>query len=91
MKNLPKMYKNENLIIPSHNKNVCFVEEENPEVENILFDILHNPANKRQKVWIKTSKKTYETYIIAKTKEEAITLENETIPISEIISIQKIK
>ena len=91
MKNLPKMYKNENPKIIEHNKNVCYVQKEEKEIEPILFELLHNMKNRKQKIWIKTSKKEYETYIIARAKQKLITIDNEEIPISEIIDIQIIK
>lgn len=89
MKKLPKMYKNETGSLSNHNCKSCLVIENSDEVENTLFEIFHN--SKHQKVRIKTPKKDYETYLIAKNKKVVTTIENEDIPMDEIIEIEKIK
>lgn len=92
MKKLPELYKNEKINFVDHNRKVYTIKEEKVDKEeNILDDIFNgigHPYN--QKVFIKTSKKTYETYLVSRTKQNVLTLENEVIPIQDILYIKKI-
>ena len=98
MKKLPKLYKNETHHFINHNCKTYHIKEEQTEEENTLsyqeildqiFNGLGHPYN--QKVFIKTKDKTYETYLVSKTKQNLLTLDNEVIPIEDILYIQKIK
>jgi hypothetical protein len=96
MKNLPKIYKENNKLIKSHNKTKCIVGVNNDEYEsgrlNIIDDVfkgLGYPFNILLK--IKTKKEEKITSLIGKTDEAIITLDNEIIPISEILSITRKK
>ena len=96
MKDLPKLYKNENNIITDNNKKVCYLEKEQKKLVteelNSIFNDLKNPKklNNNIKVFIKTKKKSYETSIIIKTKKDIITIDDEKIPIEDIIYIKRI-
>ena len=96
MKVLPKLYKNENNI-KDNNKRDCLVKEEQIDItindnrERTLNDIFNNrgfPFDK--KVLIKTNDKTYKTYLVTKTENTVITLNDEVINIDDIISIERI-
>ena len=96
MKVLPKLYKNENNI-KDNNKRDCLVKEEQIDItindnrEKELNDIFNNrgfPFDK--KVLIKTNDKTYKTYLVTKTENTVITLNDEVINIDDIISIERI-
>ena len=96
MKVLPKLYKNENNI-KDNNKRDCLVKEEkidstiNDNKERELNDIFNNrgfPFDK--KVLIKTNDKTYKTYLVTRTENTVVTLNDEIINIDDIISIERI-
>ena len=95
MKKLPKMYKNENTNLIDHNIKSCLVEEveeDNQKIEDSLFEIFHSFAHPYyQKVSIKTKNKDYDTYLIARTKQTVFTVDNEEIPIKDILSIEQIE
>lgn len=96
MKKLPKVYKNEINKIINNNKDKCLVTTENKVIkkENIneisLDDIFNGigysyniPLN------IKTKTKEYNTSLVAKTNNNVITIDNDIIPINEIITLTK--
>ena len=102
MKKLPKIYQTEINKKISNNKKMCYLKtiteqskKANIENESIIekideiFSGLGYSYNKS--LIIKTNKKEYDTSLIAKTKSSVITLENETIPIKDIISIKEKK
>lgn len=100
MKKLPKIYKNEIDKKINNNKNICYVEKEDSvlqkntkeQITETIEEIFSGIGYSYNiPVTIKTSNKTYETSLIAKTKNSIITLDNETIPLETIISIQKKK
>ncbi len=95
MKDLPKLYKNENSIITDNNKKVCYLEKEQKklvmeELNSIFNDLNTQNINNNIKVFIKTKKKSYETSIIIKTKKDIITIDDERIPIEDIVYIKRI-
>ena len=95
MKYLPKLYKNENSIITDTNKKVCYLEKEQKklvmeELNSIFNDLNTQNINNNIKVFIKTKKKSYETSIIIKTKKDIITIDDERIPIEDIVYIKRI-
>lgn len=96
MKVLPKLYKNENAI-KDNNKRDCLVKEEkidstiNDNKEKELNNIFNNkgfPFDK--KVLIKTTDKIYKTYLVTRTENTVVTLNDEIINIDDIISIERI-
>ena len=92
MKKLPSIFKNENINAKDHNKRIIHIKEENINIEeelNKIFDGFSHPYN--TKVYIKTINKDYETYLVSRTKNNIITLDNEVIPLSEIIYLKSNK
>ncbi len=94
MKKLPNIYQNNLTKEIFNNKKNCYCEKkrEEPQIDNIInevFSTLGYPYNIQLE--IKTKEKSYDTSLIAKTKTSLITIDKETIPISEVISIQKKK
>lgn len=96
MKKLPKIYKEDNLQIKVNNKTKCIVElnneeykENNLNVINDIFSGLGYPFNVL--LTIKTKKEEKTTSLIGKTEKAIITLDNEIIPIAEILSITRKK
>ena len=88
MRKLPELYKNTNISL-NNNKNYCYVEErvqENENDEMKIRDIIHE--NNDKYVLIKTRSNEYKTVIAAKVNNNIITINNDKIPISEIISIE---
>ena len=96
MKKLPKIYKEDNLQIKVNNKTKCIVElnneeykENNLKIINDIFSGLGYPFNVL--LTIKTKKEEKTTSLIGKTEKAIITLDNEIIPIAEILSITRKK
>ncbi len=98
MKKLPKVFKNEINKTINNNKTVCYLKNEKVEeviedstvdVQSILDSIFSGIGYSYNiPVIIKTSSKTYDTSLITKSSLNVITLDNEVIPISDIISIE---
>lgn len=101
MKKLPKIYQGEIKKKIINNKKICYVENINnennerstekdfKEVLNEIFSGIGYSYN--IPLIIKTNNKEYITSLIAKTKNNVITIDNEVIPIAEIVSIKKKK
>ena len=96
MKKLPELYKNNNIKPIDNNKKVYYMKNEdmrkasNTSVEEELDNIFHGLGYSYNiPVELVTTKKTYHTSLVTKTKENVITIDNIIIPISEIISITK--
>lgn len=93
MKKIPKLYKVDNNKIKDNNQLQCNItKEEKISVKKQLDEIFSGlvyPYN--ISVEIITKDKKYDTSIIARTKDHILTLENNIIPIKEIISIKKKK
>ena len=88
----PNIFKNNNLQTIDHNKKYCYLEEENNSIEEVLDELFNGKGYSYNKpVIIKTKEKKWDTYIVAKTKKTVITLENEIIKISDIISLERKK
>ncbi len=98
MKKLPKVYQNEISKKITNNKTVCYLKEEKEGLRNsessntTVLDQLNTIFNGigysyNIPVIIKTSSKVYETSLVAKTKNNIVTLDNEIIPISDILEI----
>lgn len=98
MKKLPKIYQTEILKKITNNKKKCYVEvlpdnkEEQPSSDISLDEIFSGLGYSYNiPIIITTKSKVYNTSLIAKTKKNLITIDNELIPISEVISIKKKK
>ena len=98
MKKLPKIYQNKIDKNIFNNKEKCYVEtngyieESNNEI-NISLDEVFSGLGYSYNIplIIKTKEKEFKTSLIAKTKKNIVTIDNEVIPIDEIISIKKKK
>lgn len=97
MKKLPKIYQVDINKTICNNKKNCYVENQSPnmslsELKTILNEVFSGYGYAYNiPLIIKTTKKEYQTTLIAKTKKNIVTIENEVIPISEILSIEKKK
>ena len=96
MKKLPELYKNNNIKPIDNNKKVYYMKNEHmrkigdTSVEEELDNIFHGLGYSYNiPVELVTTKKTYHTSLVTKTKENVVTIDNIIIPISEIISITK--
>ncbi len=96
MRKLPKIYQNNFNKKIMNNKEVCYLKNEDSrkekqDIQEILIEIFSGIGYSYNiPVLIKTSNKIYETSLIAKTKNNVVTLDNEIIPINQIISIKKL-
>lgn len=96
MKKLPKIYQNEITKKINNNKTVCYLKEEPLDHYTGIPTILEKidqvfsgyGYSYNIPVTIKTTTNTYNTSLIAKTEKNIITLDNDIIPISEIIDFQ---
>ena len=95
MKKLPELYKNPNSKPIDNNKKVYYMKEENRAINrNDIEEELNNIFNGlgyayNIPVEIKTKNQIYHTSLVTKTKENIVTLDNNIIPISDIVSITK--
>lgn len=94
MKKLPSIFKNENISSKKNNKEYCIftnhetIVRENKvkeEISNIFSGIGHSY---NIPVIIKTKNKEYDTYLVDRTRDIVITIENEHIKINDITSIK---
>lgn len=96
MKKLPELYKNI-ISLNSHNKKYCIVEEKNnintkTNVEEKIKSILNNSNYLNNiSVIIKTKNKEYRTSIVAKVNNNILTINNDKIPLNEIVSIEELE
>lgn len=92
MKKLPEIYKKEINKKIQNNKEYTYVQKEKEDdfdMDRKLFQIFHGSKNfTRKKVMIQTKNHSYETYLLGKTKDSIITLENDHIPKKDILKIQ---
>ena len=97
MKKLPKIYQNDISKEINNNKKSCYVSLEPIEIEKDELDITLDEIfsglgySYNIPLIIKTTKDNYQTSLIAKIKNNLITIDNEIIPISEVISIKRKK
>lgn len=100
MKKLPKVFQNEFSKTINNNKKICYLKEENPDLSNQKHTVHQSTVESTLDrifsgigysynipVIIKTSSKIYDTSLVTKSSLNIITLDNEVIPISDIISI----
>lgn len=99
MKKLPKIYQNEITKKIRNNKEICYLKDSETikthqqsetidisKTLNTIFNSLGQSYN--IPVVITTKDKEYVTGIVAKTKDNIITLDNDLIPLEEIINIE---
>ena len=98
MKKLPKIYQNEITKSIKNNKTVFrFKNEETNsslEEDKTITDTIEEIFNGigysyNIPVTIRTKEKTYKTTLVSKTKNNIVTIDNEVIPIKEIITLEK--
>ena len=99
MKKLPEIYKNNFTKKIKNNREVCYLRNEDvistesnisieEEINNIFSGIGYSY---NIPVEIVTNKKVYNTSLVAKTRENVVTLDNEIIAIGDIKSIKRLK
>ena len=87
----PSLFKNTNINPIDHNKKSTYIKQINTDINSILNNIFKEKYPFNTKVLLKTNTKSLETYLIKRTKETITTLDEEIIPINEIIDINIIK
>ena len=97
MKKLPKIYQNEITKKIYNIKTVCYLKEESslephqgiPTILSKIDQVFSGYGYSYNiPVTIKTTNHTYNTSLIAKTATNLVTLDNDIIPISDIIDFQ---
>lgn len=95
MKKLPRIYKNEKIHPKNNNTSFYKINNEKETIieENHIEKELHKIFNGMGhsyniSVIIKTKEKLYNTYLLSKTEDTIITIENERIPIKDIIFLK---
>ena len=90
MKKLPSIYKNEINKKIKNNREVTYIKEEKQNINEIIDSIFNGLGYSYNIPLIITTKnKVYETSLISRTKTKINTLDNDSIPINEIISIER--
>ena len=101
MKKLPKIYQNEITKKIRNNKQICYlkneeivdkistIEEQEKNLDEVLNQIFNGLGHSYNiPVEITTKNKVYETGIVTKTKNKIVTLDNDVIPIENILNIE---
>ena len=99
MKKLPEIYKNNFTKKIKNNREVCYLRNDDTisnlsniniekEINNIFSGIGYSY---NIPVEIVTNKNVYNTSLVAKTRENVVTLDNEIIAIGDIKSIKRLK
>lgn len=90
MKKLPSIYKNEINKKIKNNREVTYIKEEQQNINEIIDSIFNGLGYSYNIPLIITTKnKVYETSLISRSKTSINTLDNDSIPINEIISIER--
>ncbi len=91
MKKLPSIYQNEINRKIKNNREVTYIKEDNKELINDTINAIFNGTGYVYNipVIINTKSKTYNTYLVSKTNTIVTTLNNDIIPINDIISIER--
>ena len=90
MKKLPSIYKNEINKKIKNNREVTYIKEEKQNINEIIDSIFNGLGYSYNIPLIITTKnKVYETSLISRSKTNINTLDNDSIPINEIISIER--
>ena len=95
MKKLPKIYHSENINYKDNNTDYCIFknyseisdEQTIKEKLNKMFRSLG--SNYHLPVIIKTKNQLYDTVLISRTRDNIITIDNEIIPIKDIIILKE--
>ncbi len=94
MKKLPSIYKNDINKKIKNNREVTYVKEER-KTQNIneILNTIFNGTGYSYNIplIIKTNTNTYQTSLVSKNTTNVITLDNDIIPIKDIISIERKK
>ncbi len=89
MKKLPKIYQNKIDKNIHNNKEMDYVKKSNKNIKEILNIIFNGEGYSYNKeVIIETNNKVYDTYIITRTKNNIVTLEDKIININDIKDIK---
>lgn len=95
MKKLPNIYQNNLSKEFLNNKKNCYCEklkDTDSSIDDVITEVFSTLGYSYNiPLEIKTKNKTYNTSLIAKNKDRIITIDNEIIQLSEIISIKKKK
>ena len=90
MKKLPSIYKNEINKKIKNNREVTYIKEEKQNINEIIDSIFNGVGYSYNIPLIITTKdKVYETSLISRNNTKINTLDNQSIPISEIIKIER--
>ena len=91
MKKLPSIFQNEINKKIKNNREVTYIKEENKELIIDTINAIFNGTGYAYNipVIIKTKNNIYDTYLVSKTNTIVTTLNNDIIPINEIISIER--
>lgn len=90
MKKLPSIYKNEINKKIKNNREVTYIKEEKQNINEIIDSIFNGLGYSYNIPLIITTKnKVYETSLISRSKTNINTLDNDSIPINEIINIER--
>ncbi len=90
MKKLPSIYKNEINKKIKNNREVTYIKEEKQNINEIIDSIFNGVGYSYNIPLIITTKdKIYKTSLISRNKTNINTLDNQSIPISEIITIER--
>lgn len=90
MKKLPSIYKNEINKKIKNNREVTYIKEEKQNINEIIDSIFNGVGYSYNIPLIITTKdKVYETSLISRNNTKINTLDNQSIPISEIITIER--
>lgn len=87
----PSLFKNTNINPIDHNKKQTIIKEINTNIEEVLNKIFKEKYPFNTKVLLKTNTKSIETYLVKRNDKEITTLDEEIIPIDELIDITIIK
>ena len=90
MKKLPDIYKNNINKVINNNKKVCYLTKEEPiSILNKINSLFKGYGYSYNiPVTIKTPNNIYHTSIIAKSTNNIITLDNDIIPLKDIIDLE---
>ena len=83
----PSLFKNTNINPIDHNKKIIHVQSIDTNIEEILDQIFKEKYPFNIKVLLKTNTKELETYLIKRNENTITTLDEEIIPINEIIDL----
>lgn len=90
MKKLPSIYKNEINKKIKNNREVTYIKEEKQNINEIIDSIFNGVGYSYNIPLIITTKdKIYETSLISRNNKNINTLDNHSIPIREIITIER--